>query len=147
VNLDGVDLLQALGVIPPFNRAKGEVLLGQDTVSVNHFSYRTRGRGWDAISIMLAGLSQGAHVLEAGAHGPEETRSALSAFEIVGLFGMAPNGPTSSGIASARSQFPSGMRLEGAVAGAPTSGAPADLPGGQLMLPGFSFSARAFLTK
>ena len=68
VRVDGVDLIAALGLVPPFAGASGSVTIGTDLVAVTNFSY-TIPVATDPIRLTatLTGLSAGDHTLEAEA--------------------------------------------------------------------------------
>ena len=71
VRVDGVDLIAALGLTPPFAGASGNVTIGGDVVAVSNFSYVIPA-ATDPIRVTatLAGLSAGDHTLEAEAASP-----------------------------------------------------------------------------
>jgi hypothetical protein len=71
VRVDGVDLIAALGLTPPFTGASGTVAIGGDLVAVSNFSYVIPA-ATDPIRLTatLAGLAAGDHTLEAEAASP-----------------------------------------------------------------------------
>ncbi len=64
-SVDGVDLVAALGLTPPFTDATGDVLIGATLVSVSGFSYDPSGPGEIPFAFTLDGLPVGTHQLEA----------------------------------------------------------------------------------
>ncbi len=71
VRVDGVDLIAALGLVPPFAGASGNVTIGGDLVAVTNFSYAIPAMT-DPIRVTatLAGLSVGDHTFQAEAPSP-----------------------------------------------------------------------------
>ena len=61
VRVDGVDLAAALGLVPPFADAAGNVLIGGDVVAVSEFSYEIPPSGPYQITATLTGLPAGDH--------------------------------------------------------------------------------------
>jgi hypothetical protein len=71
VRVDGVDLIAALGLVPPFAGASGNVTIGTDFVAVSNFSYTIPAAAKPIrLTATLAGLSAGDHTLEAEAPPP-----------------------------------------------------------------------------
>jgi len=67
VRVDGVDLAAALGVVPPFTSASGNVMIGSDVVAVSDFTYAIAPSGPYQITATLTGLPAGDHVIDADA--------------------------------------------------------------------------------
>jgi hypothetical protein len=67
VRVDGVDLVAALGLVPPFAGAAGNVAIGGDVVAVSGFDYVIPPTGVIVIRATLAGLASADHLLEAEA--------------------------------------------------------------------------------
>jgi len=67
VRVDGVDLVAALGLVPPFANAGGSVAIGADRVAVTGFTWTVPPSGPVAISATLTGLASADHVLAAEA--------------------------------------------------------------------------------
>jgi len=67
VLVDGVDLIAALGLAPPFAGASGNVVIGADVVAVSDFSYAIPPTGPYQITATLTGLSAGDHTIHAEA--------------------------------------------------------------------------------
>jgi len=110
VELDGTDLIAALGLVPPFQGAGGSVLLGSgDVVTLSDFEFSTAPPGAFHLSGAVAGLALGPHVLEVS--GLNETTGLLAGdlhpFDRLLFFQQAvpglaaaglPDGPESSGV-------------------------------------------------
>jgi len=67
VQMDGVDLVAALGLAPPFANASGSVAIGADTVAITGFTWTIPPSGPVAITATLTGLPPTGHTLEAQA--------------------------------------------------------------------------------
>ena len=67
VRMDGVELIAALGLVPPFAGAAGNVVIGPDTIAVSNFTYSIPPTDLIVISATLAGLPSANHTLEAEA--------------------------------------------------------------------------------
>ena len=67
VRIDGIDLVAALGLVPPFTGASGNVVIGADTIAVSAFTYSIPPTGSVVISATLTGLPSADHTLEAEA--------------------------------------------------------------------------------
>jgi len=65
VRIDGVDLVTALGLVPPFANASGSITVGADTIAVTGFTWTIPPSGPVAITATLTGLPIADHVLEA----------------------------------------------------------------------------------
>jgi hypothetical protein len=65
--VDGVDLAAALGLVPPFADAAGNVMIGSDVVAVTDFDYEIPPSGPYRITATLTGLSAGDHTIDADA--------------------------------------------------------------------------------
>jgi hypothetical protein len=79
VRIDGVDLIAALGLVPPFADASGNVVIGPDTVAVSDFDYVIPPTGPVVISATVSGLPAADHTLQAEAQpsggGPASLKS------------------------------------------------------------------------
>jgi len=62
--VDGVDLVAALGLVPPFTGQSGVVPVGPDIVTVTGFSYDPTVPGTVLFSVTIEGLSPADHALE-----------------------------------------------------------------------------------
>jgi hypothetical protein len=67
VTLDGVDLVAALGLVPPFADAAGNVVIGGQPVAISDFDYEIPASGPVVIRATLSGLAVDDHVLDAQA--------------------------------------------------------------------------------
>ena len=100
VLVDGVDLIDALGLTPPFSGAGGNVTIGGDVVAVSAFTYSIPAApAAIQVTATLTGLSIGDHTLEAeatpsGGGGPTQKSSQ---FAVVGDFALAADVIASSG--------------------------------------------------
>lgn len=86
--VDGVDLVAALGLTPPFSDAGGAVLVGADVVAVSGFSYDPTLPGDPAFSLLLEGLSPGDHQVQVSAERSADGTLVAKArgFAVVGGF-------------------------------------------------------------
>jgi hypothetical protein len=90
VRVDGVDLIAALGLTPPFANASGVVSIGGTPVTIASFTYSIPAQQPVQISLDATGLAPGAHALEAEANPPSGPPvSTSSGFDqLSGLFGL-----------------------------------------------------------
>lgn len=70
VRIDGVDLIAALGLTPPFEDAGGNVTIGPDVIAVTGFTYAIPPTGPVVIRATLGGLPAADHTLQAEAQRP-----------------------------------------------------------------------------
>ena len=144
VRVDGVDLIAALGLTPPFAGASGSVAIGGNLIAVTGFSYAIPSSDPVAITATLAGLSAGDHVLEADAlpQGGGAATMKTAAFAVV-----EPFADDAELIASAGTPPPGpvviGTRAGAASLGEPLAAPPAALSGGDALRAGFVPVARA----
>jgi hypothetical protein len=138
VRVDGVDLIAALGLIPPFAGASGSVAIGGELVTVTNFSYAIPSSDPVAVTATLSGLAAGAHLLEASAlpsgGGPATVKSA--SFAVVEPFTrfsdvMASAGTPPPGAVAI------GTRAGTASLGEPLAAPPVGLAGGGSLRAGF----------
>jgi hypothetical protein len=134
VRLDGVDLIAALSLTPPFTDVGGTLVIGSDVVTVSGFDFKlTNPR---RIELVASGLSQGAHDLEVEA---EKIGGGLvldaAAFEVIAAFqskashvAAAGSGPQHAG--SQGILFSSSL-------GEPLAALPVGLSGGGQLRSGF----------
>ncbi len=137
VRLDGVDLVAALGLTPPFANASGSVVIGADTIAVTSFSWTIPPSGPVAIAATLTGLPSTDHVLEVqafpAAGGTSVTRS--RPFAVV-----EPMTLEAHEIASAGTPPPppvSGPHAGNATLGEPLAAPPVALSGGGELRAGY----------
>jgi hypothetical protein len=148
--LDGVDLIAALGLVPPFTGAGGVVVIGSQSVTVSAFEYLIAPPQPQRVRFTLTGLDPTTHVIELrGVNALSElqigTRTfsvstplvlALDALDAGG--NAAPKGLVSGSSASATSlappwsagriEFSDGSSIGTAVAGAAAALAPGGAP-------------------
>lgn len=74
--VNGVDLIDALGVVPPFVDVAGVVLIGGELIQVSEFHWIAAPQTADAVSVRLTGLPPAFHLLELRA---EDQAAALHA--------------------------------------------------------------------
>jgi hypothetical protein len=145
IRLDGVELLDALGLVPPFTGAGGIVVIGSQTVTVSGFEYVIVPPQPQRVRFTLTGLDPAAHVIELrGVNALSELQTSTRTFSVstplalaVDTFdaggSAAPKGLT-SGSAYATSlappwsaghiEFSDGSSIGTAVAGAAAALAP-----------------------
>ncbi len=129
VRLDGVDLIQHFGLVPPFSGVGGNVTIGADLVVISEFRFDPAGGGIQ-LSLDAAGFSPGAHDVEVSGFRPSDSvtvtdqRSVL----LVGLLDEKVRATTSAG--TRKSDVIAGFRLGNASAGDVSAGAPVAYPDG-----------------
>ena len=143
VQLDGVDLIAALGLTAPFADAGGVVAIGPDLVTVSGFDFDTNEAGGSHIVLSLTGLPLGSHSLSLAGMNVETgvgvTRTAV--FAIVTPFTQEAHVLASSGVPyplSAGSSI-----LFGATLGQPLAAPPVGFPGVSELRSGFAEAAEA----
>jgi hypothetical protein len=142
VRLDGVDLLAALGLVPPFSGAGGTVALGPDLVTLSDFSFRlTNPR---QIDFTASGLPLGAHLFEVEG---EKTSGGLVAdaagFDILEPFAQAAHAVPAGG-SGPRLAGTEGTLFTSSVA-QPLAAPPVGLAGGGTLRSGFVEVSEALL--
>ena len=147
VRVNGIDLVAALGLAPPFVNESGSVLIGGIPVTVSGFSYDTTPPGAVLLSVSLQGLPLGSHAIEI-----EVTRisnqvvvTRIADFERVAGFSQPAVEISAGGLGPAPQDFGSEGFLVGAVLGAPLTGPPIPLSGGGELRPGFVPVAEALI--
>jgi len=139
VRVDGVDLIAALGLTPPFAGASGNVTIGSDLVAVSNFSYVIpAATNPIRLTATLAGLSAGDHTLEAEAPPPGGGTPTIKS----NLFAVAlPFTKELEVIASAGTPPPGllviGNHVGGATLGESLAGPPVGIAGGGTLRSGF----------
>lgn len=144
LRVDGVDLAAALGLVPPFADASGNVVIGGEVVAVAGFDYEIPASGDVWIRATLAGLASADHVVEAEAlpsgGGAATTKS--RSFAVV-----APMTLEAETIASSGTPPPPpipGNRMGNATLGEPLAAPPVALASGAGELrPGYVPAAQA----
>jgi len=137
LRLDGVDLISALALVPPFLDAGGVVDIGGNLISVSGFDFDPTAPGVTPIVLDLDALPAGDHVLEL-----EAQRSGQAPLVVTRSFGVAlafvlPAAVLDAGgLTSPLDLGPEGT-LIGASLGQPLVSAPIALDGGSELRPGF----------
>jgi hypothetical protein len=145
LRLDGVDLIDALGLTPPFSGASGVVSIGGSSVTISDFSF-TAGAGVTQrpISLQAEGLALGAHAVELEARNAQGTIVTRHAdFEITDPFALAGEDlPAAGQPAGAQGAGAEGVLANSALA-APLAAPPVPLSGGGELRAGFVPAAAA----
>jgi len=130
VRMDGVDLIAALGLVPPFAGAGGNVVIGADTIVVSEFTYSIPPTGSVVITATLSGLPSADHALEAEAvpSGGGANSIKTRAFAVVEPMTLEAEVIASSGTPAP--PFVSGNHAGNATLGEPLAAAPVALSGG-----------------
>jgi hypothetical protein len=144
IRVGSVDLIAALGLVPPFAGAGGNVTVGTDLVAVSDFTYSIPAPPAPIrVSGTLTGLSAGDYVLEAEATKPSTaTTTKAAAFAVVEDFTRE-----AEVIASAGTPVPGPVTLGAsariATLGEPLAAPPVGLSGGGELRPGYVPAATA----
>ena len=135
VRLDGVDLVAALGLVPPFANASGVVMIGSDPVAISGFSFTTGNPR--RVDVVASGLPLGSHVLEVEGDKNDASGSVvdLAGFEIFDPFALAAEAIVPSG--ARPRDLASGATLFGATLGQPFAAPPVALTDGGELRSGF----------
>jgi hypothetical protein len=144
VRLDGVDLIAALGLVPPFGDASGVVMIGSDPIAVSDFDFIIGNPR--RVSFVASGLALGAHALEVEAERNDGSGSVvdLAGFQIFDPFSLAaeaivPSGPRPRDLAS-------GATLFGATLGQPLAAPPVGFGDGGELRSGFVEASEALIS-
>lgn len=143
LRVDGVDLVAALGLTPPFADASGVVAIGTDVVSVTGFTYAIPASGDIAIAAALAGLSSADHAIEVEAFpsdGGASTRKSRL-FAVVEPMTLEAEAIASSGTPAA--PFVPGSRAGNATLGEPLAAPPVAFASGGSLRAGYVPAAQA----
>lgn len=142
VRVDGVDLIAALGLTPPFDGASGSVMIGGAPVSVSSFRYGISPSGVE-VSARLEGLPIGDHAFDARAQqtgaGPTV---ATVAFSVVGAFSLEEQALASAGAPPPPPVATAGNHAGNATLGEPLAAPPVAISGGGQLRAGFVPVAR-----
>jgi hypothetical protein len=145
VRLDGVDLVSALGLTPPFQSQGGAVVLPSGSVTISGFAVHTPG-GQHSVSFDVAGLAESPHTLEISALrivNPAVVAASTS-FALISPLGIAAQGfPAAARAVPAAA--PGGV-LAHQTAGEAGAAAPVAIPGGSQLRSGFVPVAAALVT-
>jgi hypothetical protein len=144
VRLDGVDVVAALGLVPPFTDASGVVVIGSTPVSISEFSFTTNTNP-RLVDLVASGLDLGAHVLEVEGDKNDGSGSVVdvAGFGIFDPFALAaeaivPGGARPRGAGSEGTLF-------GATLGQPLAAPPVTLSDGGELRSGFVEAAEALI--
>lgn len=140
VRLDGVDLLEALGLIVPFNDASGVVSIAGTPVSISEFSFTLGSR---EIALLASGLPSGGHSFEVEAQRNDDVVVAEAvSFQVTG-----PMTLEAELLSAAGPRQPEGVGVEGVVfdasLGQPLAAPPVALSAGGELRSGFVPAAEA----
>jgi hypothetical protein len=144
VRVDGVDLIAALGLVPPFAGASGNVSIGGDVVAVSDFTYLIPAATEPIrVTATLAGLDAGDHLLEAEATKPSSATTLKSAaFAVVEAFALEAEVIASAGT-PAPALVPLGTSARAASLGDSLAAPPVGISGGGELRAGFVPAAAA----
>ena len=129
VLLDGIDLIQHFGLVPPFSGAGGNVMIGSDLVVVSDFDFNPGG-STPQLSLDAAGFSTGTYDVEVSGFRPSDgvTLTPSRDFHMVGSLDEKARAVTASGSSSA--SMVAGSRLGHASLGDVSAAAPVAYPDG-----------------
>jgi hypothetical protein len=144
VRLDGVDLVAALGLVPPFSDASGVVVIGATPVSISEFSFTTNTNP-RLVDLVASGLALGPHALEVEGEKNDASGSVvdLAGFEIFDPFAFAAEALVPGG-ARPRDAGAEGT-LFGATLGQPLATPPVALADGGELRSGFVEASEALI--
>lgn len=143
VRLDGVDLVAALGLVPPFAGASGVVVVGSSPIAISGFSLITGNPR--RVDLVADGLPLGPHALEVEGDKNDGSGSVVDAagFEIFDPFALAAEAIVPGG---ARPRDAGGEgTLFGATLGQPFAAPPVALTDGGELRSGFVEAAEALI--
>jgi hypothetical protein len=135
VRLDGVDLVAALGLVPPFTGASGVVLVGSDPIAISEFSFTTGGPR--LVDLVADGLPLGVHALEVEGDKSDGSGSVVdtAGFEVFDPFALAAEAIVPGG--ARPRDLASGATLFGATLGQPLAAPPVGFGDGSELRSGF----------
>ncbi len=130
VLLDGVDLIQHFGLVPPFTGQGGNVMIGGDLVTISGFEFDP-ALGLPQLSLDASGLSLGAHDFEISGFRPSDGATVVTTrnFAMIGTLDEKVRAVTSAGMLRRSATF-GGFRLGNAAAGVAAAGEPVAYPDG-----------------
>ena len=143
--VDGVDLIDAFGLAPPFFDFSGALSIGPDLVMISGFTFDTSPDP-RRIALSVAGLSAGPHEVEVEGvkAGSGQPLSRVASFEIVGGFSQAAWVMPSAARAEPAISGPEG-ELAGATTGDPLAAPRVGLSGGGELRSGFVEAAEGLI--
>lgn len=138
VEVDGVDLVSALGLTPPFSDEGGVVLVGGAPVVVSGFSVTDPASGPHRVDLQVDGLPAGDHFLVISAFDPGagELHSDRNDFARVGAFTQEATAVTSAGLPGGPKASSSEGVLANASLGQAAASGPVPTLGGQTIRSG-----------
>jgi hypothetical protein len=142
VRVDGVDLIDALGLAPPFTNAAGTVSIGGQPVQVSTFTYDSAAPGNPKlVSAVLTGLPEGTHDLAVSGVRTSNSQlvTDLHPFTITSPLGLALDVVPAS--ANRTGATAGGGALAYGTTGGPLAGTPVSLSDGGALRPGFVHAA------
>jgi hypothetical protein len=145
VLLDGVDLVAALGLTPPFQNQGGAVSLPSGPVTVSGFSVFSPG-GQHSVAFAVAGLTQSAHTHEISAVRTADLAVVTSS---VSFSLVSPLGLVAQVVPAAARALPAiapGGVLAHQTAGEPSVAGSLPIPGGGELRSGFTPVAEALVS-
>jgi hypothetical protein len=144
VRLDGVDLIAALGLVPPFGDAAGVVMIGSDPIAISGFDFITGNPR--RVSFVAGGLPLGAHVLEVEASRNDGSGNLidLAGFQIFDPFSLAAEAIVPGG--ARPRDLASGATLFGATLGQPLAAPPVAFGDGSELRSGFVEASEALIS-
>jgi hypothetical protein len=145
VRLDGVDLVAALGLVPPFGGASGVVVVGSTPVSISDFSATTNTNP-RLVDLAASGLPLGPHLFEVEVARRDGSGNGLdlASFEIFEPFALASEAIVPSG---ARPRDAGAQAtLFGATLGQPLASGPVTLSDGGELRSGFVEASEALVS-
>jgi hypothetical protein len=144
VRIDGVDVVAALGLTPPFADAAGVVSIGGTPVAISDFDYEIPSLDPVRVRLRAAGLAPGAHALEAEAFTLDGLDSVLddATFDVVAAFALALDATAASGGGPITPLVQPSRKVARATLGDPLAGS-ASTPGVGAVDTGFFSAAQA----
>jgi hypothetical protein len=138
VRFNGVDLIQALGLTPPFSGASGVVMIGGEAIAVADFTYQTNTSP-DRIDLSASGFALGAHTfeVEGSVTGGGALVSRSVGFEILAPLVVGLGAVPSAGLPQGPADLGSEGVLVNASLGQPIAAPPVGLTGGGELRSGF----------
>jgi hypothetical protein len=142
--VDGVDLLDALGALPPFSNLSGVVQIGGVPVQVSELTWAEPAGSFDTVSVRLAGLAPVPHLLQVRAFdsGAAALRSASRGFTVSSPLALVLESWDAGGLAFGAQGLPLG-EASAASLGAGISGGVVPLAGGESLREGLPAAAAA----
>jgi hypothetical protein len=141
IELDGVDLLAALGLVPPFTDASGVIAIGGEPVTIQNFDFDTTLPGSYKPSFEIVGLPAGDHQIDLSgvllASGAPKTR----ARHFAQVDGFTPDASELAAAALSRPVAADGGRHVLASVGGDPAGAAVPLSDGGTLREGFVSAA------